>query len=224
MKLEILGWLNFNPRKELKSMSWFRVQSDIAYSETLFGLTAEQKWLWIFLLSTCARKCSGVININFKFISHQTGISERIIKNTLQLFENKGLVSNTIEGDTTRSENGPYEEDRQTNKQTDLSLNFEALYQKYPKKIGKSAGLKTCHRKIKTQNEYENLSTAIDNFNRVIEIENTEKKYIKQFSTFMNCWEDYLEIDTGGKTSTELDNEMGLLLADSNPKKGAFWE
>lgn len=99
MMLEILNWEKFNPRKDLKSMPWFRLESDIGYSETLFGLDAETKWLWIFLLSTCARKVNANIEGNYEYISFHSGIEVEKVKKAIKVFENKGLVRVTNESD-----------------------------------------------------------------------------------------------------------------------------
>lgn len=108
MKIIINNWEKFNPRKDLKSMPWFRLNADIGYSETLFGLSAEQKWLWIFLLSTCARKMSAEIDVNLDYMQHNTGIKQNIIEKTIQLFEIRGLVRDTTESDRNTNESVPY--------------------------------------------------------------------------------------------------------------------
>ena len=50
--IRFINWEKYNPRKELKSLSWLRLDADIGFSESLFGLNAESKWLWIFLGKT----------------------------------------------------------------------------------------------------------------------------------------------------------------------------
>lgn len=74
---------------------------------------------------------------------------------------------------------------------------FDSLYNKYPKKEGKSRGMFLCKTQIKTQKDFDDLSTAIDRYNNHLKEKRTEPKYIKQFSTFMNSWKDWLEPDAG---------------------------
>lgn len=92
MEIEVLSWSKYNPRKDIKSMPWFKLQSDIGYSEDLFELKPEQKWLWIFILSTCARKLSGTIKLSIDYITHYSGVDKEIIEETLQVFGTIGLV------------------------------------------------------------------------------------------------------------------------------------
>ncbi len=72
------------------------------------------------------------------------------------------------------------------------SFDFEILYKMYPRKEGKSAGFKKCE-KIKTQKEYDLLKRAIEIYSAKVIREKTEIQFIKQFSTFMTSWRDWLE-------------------------------
>lgn len=78
-----------------------------------------------------------------------------------------------------------------------LKFDFEKLYAKYPRKMGKTNGIKKCKRLIKTQTDFELLEKAIDNYNREIVCAQTETRFIKHFSTFLSSWKDYLEVDIG---------------------------
>ena len=71
-------------------------------------------------------------------------------------------------------------------------FDFEALYQKYPRKAGKGPGIATCKRVIKTQEDYQLLDRAITNY--AISVQGSEEKYIKHFESFMNKerWKDYI--------------------------------
>ena len=82
-------------------------------------------------------------------------------------------------------------------------FDFEFLYKKYPLKKGKSSGLKIAKREIKTQQDYDQLSKAIDAYKVDLEKNKTEKKFIKHFSTFMSSWRDWTEPDVGTSTISE---------------------
>ena len=49
---------------------------------------------------------------------------------------------------------------------------------------------------------YEKLSKSVDNYAKKMEVEKTDNKYIKLFSTFMSNWEDYLEIEAQPESKT----------------------
>ncbi len=107
MKIIITNWEEYNPRKDLKSMPWFRIKSDIGFSETLFGVDPDLKWLWIFILSHCAKKISEEIEVNFQYMAFHSGLSKERIEKGIQLFERKGLVQVTDESDLITNEPVP---------------------------------------------------------------------------------------------------------------------
>lgn len=72
-----------------------------------------------------------------------------------------------------------------------IVFDFESIYKSYPKKEGKKRGLVSCRSQIKTQSDYDRLKKSINNYQLKIKHEKTELKYIKQFSSFMNCWTDF---------------------------------
>jgi len=74
---------------------------------------------------------------------------------------------------------------------SEISFDFEALYQKYPRKIGKKKGIEFLNRYVKNTEQYENISKAIENYAAHCKIQKTESQFIKHFSTFLNCWEDW---------------------------------
>jgi len=70
-------------------------------------------------------------------------------------------------------------------------FDFASLYNKYPRKEGKSRGLKICKIQIKSEAEYDDLSLAIDNYVEYCS-KLKDSQYIKHFSTFMNEWRDWV--------------------------------
>lgn len=74
---------------------------------------------------------------------------------------------------------------------------LEKLYKLYPKKLGKSPGMRTARRLIKTDKDLKDLEKAILNYRTHLEKNRTEPKYILYFSTFMNQWTDWLDESHG---------------------------
>lgn len=77
------------------------------------------------------------------------------------------------------------------------AFDFDSLYQKYPRKLGKTAGLIKARAQIKSQAEYDDLSLAIEKYSEYITREKTEPQFIKHFSTFMTSWRDWLDTGVG---------------------------
>lgn len=89
-----------------------------------------------------------------------------------------------------------------------LKFDFESLYSKYPLKLGKQKGLLRCKTEIKTEADYELLSGAITRYTAHCEKSALEPKFIKHFSTFMNCWRDWADAAAGSsalKAKSDLD-------------------
>jgi len=214
MEIEVVSWDKFNPRKDLKSMPWFRLSGDIGYSETLFELTPEQKWLWIFTLSTCTKKVSGKIHVNPKFFAYHSGVKEQNVLKYMQVFENRGLIRSTNGSERIRTdpiENVPNE---RTNERTNVrarvrnNFDFDRIYNAYPKKEGKKKGMDICASQIVTMNMFHDLEKAVLNYVTMCNNNKTEKRYIKQFSSFMSCWEDYIEIEIEKNRKQEIEDEL----------------
>ncbi len=70
-------------------------------------------------------------------------------------------------------------------------FDFEAVYAKYPRKEGRKQGLQRFKAQITTRLKYDALVRAVGNYASATA--DSDPKYIKQFSSFMNCWEDYVD-------------------------------
>ena len=100
----------------------------------------------------------------------------------------KGLPSPCLGAKEEEEEEEEEEERHRTRK-----LDFIALYLKYPRHDGKKRGLQICAKQITNDAMYQKLSLAIDTYASQMKREGRERQYMKQFSTFMNCWEEWAE-------------------------------
>jgi hypothetical protein len=86
-----------------------------------------------------------------------------------------------------------------------------AIYEKYPRKMGKSAGWKTAIAQCKTMGDLDQLELAISHYCAYVKREGTERQYILYFSTFMHQWRDWLDSDTGSVIEEKLDlSDLGF--------------
>lgn len=185
--IEVINWSEYNPRTDSKRPSWFRFENTMATGAAFFDLDCEQKWLWVVILSLTSQANGAPIVWKSSFVRNNSGVSRGKQFQTLEIFEKFGIlrVSRNV---TLRD--SPATNER-TNERTLSDFDFEILYSKYPRKQGKSSGIKICASQIKTQASYESLSKAIDRYRVFLEKEKTEPKFIKHFSTFMNSWKDW---------------------------------
>ena len=74
-------------------------------------------------------------------------------------------------------------------------FDFVSVYDLYPRKEGKLEGLILCKSKIVSDKDYRDLLLAVRNYRDYCTREQIEKKFIKQFSTFMakECWKEWIE-------------------------------
>jgi predicted phage replisome organizer len=72
---------------------------------------------------------------------------------------------------------------------------FEALWQAYPKKLGRKQSEKHFHAELKKGKKPEDILKAIENYKSYIKDHNVGEQYIKHGSTFFNNWEDYLNYE-----------------------------
>ncbi len=71
-------------------------------------------------------------------------------------------------------------------------FDFESVYKSvYPRHEGKSGGMRAAKRQVTTQAKYERWCSAVKNYAAHVAGRATE--HIKQFDSFMTCWEDYAE-------------------------------
>jgi hypothetical protein len=62
--VEILAWEKFNPRKDLKATSWFRLQNSLFEDPNFFDFSHAELMVWIYLLSIASKKQTGVLRMS----------------------------------------------------------------------------------------------------------------------------------------------------------------
>ena len=78
-------------------------------------------------------------------------------------------------------------------KKSEMELAIEEAYKSYPNKKGKTVGMRKLVSQIKTEESLNQLILAIKNYADECKTNKTEPQYTKHFSTFANCWQDYIE-------------------------------
>lgn len=74
------------------------------------------------------------------------------------------------------------------------SFDFEYLFQLYPPRPNqnKKSAFKRLGSQIKSKSQYDQLQKAIFNYSNYVTVKRIEPDFIKQFSTFVNNWEEWL--------------------------------
>lgn len=80
---------------------------------------------------------------------------------------------------------------------------LEAAYQCYPRKNGKTRGLKKLKEEIKSSRDAKSFQDAVTKYRQNCKQEKTPAAYVKHFSTFVSEWRDWLDSETGAAESFE---------------------
>lgn len=79
----------------------------------------------------------------------------------------------------------------------DLREELELVYKTYPKKMGKSQGMKHAKKSIRSENDVVLLKLAVFRYKEYIVKHQKKPEYIMYWSTFMNHWQDWLDDSVG---------------------------
>lgn len=202
--IEVINWDKYNPRGDSKRPIWFRLENTIATGPAFFDFDCEQKWLWVFILSLVSQKNGEPIVWSTSFCQSLTKIKPSKQEETIDLYEKFARLRVSREV-TLRdpAQVAHYERTNITNEHNEHNehahFDFEVVYENYPRKIGKSEGIKKCKKEILAEEDYQALRIAVKNYAAYLIAQKTDPKYIKHFSTFMTSWRDWL--DPGAGTS-----------------------
>jgi hypothetical protein len=83
---------------------------------------------------------------------------------------------------------------------------IESIYTEYyPRKEGKTKGIKKLEKDLKSDQDLIDFKKAVKNYNSKIKKEGQELKYVKLFSTFAGEWRDYIDFKTEPDTRSLFD-------------------
>lgn len=203
MKITLKNFNKYNPRKDLKSMPWCRLENNFYDLEDFYDLDVYARWLFVFLLCQCGQKVSATINIDKKYMIFKSKLTENQLNAALSSLLNKSVILlDTNEYEHTRSDScltneRTNERNEQNERVRELDFNIDAIYKIYPKKEGGKKGLEKLQKIIKTQDDYDKVLQGVKKYKEFCESTDRPKKFIKQFSTWVNneCWNDEYEVE-----------------------------
>jgi|GEM_PF-4842402 len=89
--ITIPSWDKFNPRKDLKTNPWFRLDREIISSPDLHDQPAASKWAMVAIMALCCRK-AGYVTATKKYIATQIGITSKELNTALQWLEETSFI------------------------------------------------------------------------------------------------------------------------------------
>ena len=182
---------------------WFKMPNDFLMMPEFSLLTHGEIVLFIYIISLCSKTQNEQVILVEQHMCSFLNISWNEHLNMLKNLNDLGMIKYTRP--ELSSEIPPrkkerverVEKSRKEKKENSSIFDFEDLYFGYPRKQGKKRGIESLKKKIKTESDYENFKKAVRNYADQIRRDKTEIKYIKLFSSFVNCWEDYVEPEKG---------------------------
>jgi len=117
MKIRIPNFDHYNPRKDIKKMTWFRLEVDAFENEDFYDQPPIVRYMFIFLLMMCARKNNGCIDFELSFLLNKANMKKREFLNALEILESKRVII-VDRSEMNESVTGANENDKQTNKRT----------------------------------------------------------------------------------------------------------
>lgn len=215
LEIEILNWEKYNPKRDQKTYTWLRLDNGISTDPELFGLDAEQRYVWIVLLCQASQQNSGRIRVAPGFLEHITGVSTKKIAKLFEFLQRKPVIklhdrarshdavvtTPTYERTNERTNETNERDERDDTRPSEVSveLNFESVAQEYPNPRGRSEGVSRLKKLVTTPDEFERFSKAVRNYAEQCRLDQTEQRFIKHFSSFVGSdrtarpWGDWVE-------------------------------
>lgn len=204
-EFEITNWDEYQERADRPNYTWFKLHSEICDSAFWHKTGHAEKILFLFLLAQRNKSRRKTFFVKDIQLEAYCQIGKKDLLTHIDKLVSLGVIQehsrqipaqpreDSRQNVGSRLEEKRIEKNNAHSASAPVSLDFESLYKKYPLKKGKTRGMKLCQREIKSEADFQLLSQAIDNYSREIKAEKTAPRFIKHFSSFMNCWRDALE-------------------------------
>jgi hypothetical protein len=124
LTVEIANWDKYNPRSDVKSSSWFRMDNNFFSDPDFYGHSLTTKATWLQILACASAKLSSIVKINTKQIGDSLGCSaDEILKcvtaiSSIRSTEGSAIL--VIHSPVISTRSNPIESDRMT--QSNCSL------------------------------------------------------------------------------------------------------
>jgi hypothetical protein len=196
--VEIIEWDSYQPRKDIKKSSWFRIDHDIVENDKILTLDPTEKWIFFYLLCCASKQNTSRPTINSEKASFFIPCFEKDVFRAIEKLKSLGIVRTlTLRGryvdvslHNKTEHNKTYTHTSQSS-ECKQEFDFNEIYNAYPRKLGRQRGEKLFKQQIKTREDFTSLARAVKNYANQMAAIDQPKQFIKQFDTFMGCWKDW---------------------------------
>jgi hypothetical protein len=92
VKVEIINWDKFNPRKDIKATHWFRLDNAIFENPDFFDFSHAEICFFVYLLSQASKKMAGAISLNLEHANRIGRFSDNEITSALDKLEQLSII------------------------------------------------------------------------------------------------------------------------------------
>ena len=122
-----------------------------------------------------------------------------LLNNTDQSETSSSAILTELEQSNEPTKNNNLNNNKDNNKKNkekiskkEIDAEFESLWKRYPRKMGKESAYKSYLKARQTGTTYDEVINGLENYLKEIEVKKTETQYIKHGSTWFSqhCWQD----------------------------------
>jgi hypothetical protein len=95
--LTIQNWTDFQPRKDLVSLTWFRVNADIFDGETYYSLKNDGLIFLLFIISKASKKNNPAVTFGLEFVSEKLKLKKADILSFIKILEQNQIVHKSVQ-------------------------------------------------------------------------------------------------------------------------------
>lgn len=200
-EIEIIDWESFNPRSDRGGFTWFRMSNQFFLDmRQRRGCSSDATVLMTFLLAEASAKDGRPFRFRLEYAGEilgwkadrvQSGLSE-LSEQHLVRFKPLQAASTLTDGRTDGRILLDGIEQKPDNEKAEPKFDLESVYRRFPRREGKSRGLKKLKSEIRTLADFEQLVVSVENY--AASRRGEDPKFTKHFSTWVAEWRDWIEM------------------------------
>jgi len=193
---------------------YYKTRLDFFSDPLIHGLKNDTKILFLAILTESLRSNGAASSMCLEYARGLLSTSLGVIKDSLKELERNNIISLQTKVRNQLREENRIEENRSKEivpTKVKTTFDFNSIYQEYPKKEGKKRGIEILNKTILNEVDFTRFSNALRNYVKLKS--DTDYSYLKMFSSFVGCWEDYETIDDKGEAIKTPYEQAGEFLA-----------
>ncbi len=93
LEITIVNWEKYNPKRDQKTYTWFKIQNNLPFSVSIEGLDFKDRWVFICLLCEASRKNNATFSTSLDILSRVTGVNNNELLVSLEKIAKNSIIS-----------------------------------------------------------------------------------------------------------------------------------